>query len=728
MEFLRQAMTSRRLSCFLLLLIGIVVLQLGSASAEPEHHNDLLTRGDQNDREILRFRRLRVERQPVIQGETHPLLVRSGESIIVTGSSGKAALSRDGGRTWNSIGALPVNGGKVTALAVRNGSFIASVATQTSTLFFSFNGAEWKSRRSVKDDPAPRGIQLTSGRLLDIVTLPLIRAKKKLGSCTALIQSLDNGKTWSDPRPITRFGQLPGNLAELPDGRLILSYVEQSDPYGARAILSDDGGESWGDQVFILGASRYSPANKPRPQICEPTTGVSTLALPDGTLLSAFDRGATTRKKDEIGGQPAINILRWKPEGLEMPPLIYPGLRSKKVDKKGYLDNGMVRMRPDDRFEGGDYVEQHEMIVFRRLPGIQLEFPGIGAHGVVISRHPDGSLVFSSRQPVIYRSTDEGRSWQKLADIGLLDNLAEKGRWASWGFGVTRKGTFLYSYGILPPVGQGYVARSDDSGKTWSQVPLDPAPMHQMGGGDSSRIIELSDGTVIMSCGNAWAGDAINHWATHRGYSGDIILRSRDDGRSWGDGTVLPPGACETNFLEFDSGKLLMATRYQRHATVYDLFEVTGPQPLPRDPNSGRDMPILPTDEQYAKHPWWGQPGVEAGIGRFKNEGVMISYDYGRSFSTPELVTRIHMVSADVIGIPDGRVVMVYQHKDAPCGVRALVSRDEGNTWETERYILGYGLKRSGRASSTALEDGSVYTLYSPGSGSVVRATIWNPE
>ena len=64
----------------------------------------------------------------------------------------------------------------------------------------------------------------------------------------------------------------------------------------------------------------------------------------------------------------------------------------------------------------------------------------------------------------------------------------------------------------------------------------------------------------------------------------------------------------------------------------------------------------------------------------------------------------------------------------APHGVRAVVSQDEGNTWEQHRYILGYGLKRAGRASSVLLRDGKIYTMNALGGRTGVQATIWKPE
>ena len=121
----------------------------------------------------------------------------------------------------------------------------------------------------------------------------------------------------------------------------------------------------------------------------------------------------------------------------------------------------------------------------------------------------------------------------------------------------------------VPSVRQTNIARSEDGGRTWTAGPLRPGPMRYGGAGDGSRITELSDGTVVMGCGTA-----SNDPSREAGYRGDVMLRSRDDGRTWDDWTVLPPGSTESNFLELPSGELLCATRYQRPAASDDYFRL----------------------------------------------------------------------------------------------------------------------------------------------------------
>ena len=546
-------------------------------------------------------------------------------------------------------------------------------------------------------------------------------------------RSDDGGRTWSGvgggtggagseaPAEPDSVREQRGRVV-LPDGRVVLTYAEPDYPFGARALISTDGGDTWGSdtwgsEVFVLGVARAATNTvQPRPLRCDPGAGAVSVALEDGAIVSAYDRGAAIapalppgdgRRMDEASSRPAIAVVRWTPEGLRRPPLVYPNLWTHRVDQRGYLDNGLVRMRPDDRFEGGDYIEDYEMVVFRRRPAVQRFFADAGTKGVVVCRHPDGSLVFASRTAAIHRSTDEGRTWTRIAEIRLPGQ-----RPGPFSFGVTAAGTYLMGYHTLirpadPATGarntlQTNVARSEDGGRTWTAGPIRPGPMRYGGGGDGCRITELSDGTVVTSCGVAW-----NDPAREEGYVGDVMLRSHDDGRTWDDWTVLPPGCSESNYLELPSGELLCATRYQRPATRDDYFGA---------PSAG------------AAPDGWPFPSRNlCGEGRYKNEAVMFSGDHGRNWTTPELVTRMHLVSADAVLLPDGRVVLTYDHKDNCGGPRALVSADGGRTWEPDPYILAYHT-RDARTSSVVLRDGRVLTLWAGAGEQGIHATTWSPD
>ena len=69
----------------------------------------------------------------------------------------------------------------------------------------------------------------------------------------AATESDDGGRTWSKPRPVTGYMEVPGQVMELHDGRLLLTYGVRHYPMGAQAVLSNDQGKSWDlDQRFML--------------------------------------------------------------------------------------------------------------------------------------------------------------------------------------------------------------------------------------------------------------------------------------------------------------------------------------------------------------------------------------------------------------------------------------------------------------------------------------------
>ena len=533
--------------------------------------------GDHTDREILRFRCIRAERQEVLEGDTAPLICGRGPKLLLCGRAGSLARSSDGGVTWELLESLkdresphdersePRPKGTVLALVdlAPADSVLAALAGDDAIVVLSSGdfGETWHTTGAIASPAA------ADAELVRFEALP--GGSVVLWNGPVAYRSHDGGRTWNGAGDgtVSAGSEEPDSIREqrgrvvLPDGRVVLTYAEPSFPFGARALISADGGDTWGSEVFVLGVARAATNTvQPRPLRCEPGGGAVSVALEDGTIVSAYDRGAAIppamapadgRRMDESSRRPAIAVVRWTPEGLRRPPLVYPNLWTHRLDSRGYLDNGLVRMRPDDRFEGGDYIEDYEMVVFRRRPAEQRFLPGAGTKGVVVCRHPDGSLVFASRTAAIHRSTDEGRTWTRIAAISLRGQ-----RPGPFSFGVTAAGTYLIGYHTLirpadPATGarntlQTNVARSDDGGRTWTARPVRPGPMRYGGGGDGSRITELSDGTVVTSCGVAW-----NDPSREDGYVGDVMLRSRDDGRTWDDWTVYPRAAANRTTWSF---------------------------------------------------------------------------------------------------------------------------------------------------------------------------------
>ncbi|MDE2754550.1 MAG: hypothetical protein OXI83_18415, partial [Gemmatimonadota bacterium] len=95
---------------------------------------------DHGDRHVLRYRRLRVERQEVLFGDADPLLCRQGDDLVLAGRGGSMARSGDG-VTWSQLADLATPaapGGVVLALtAGRGGTLLAAIQSSGSVLIVS---------------------------------------------------------------------------------------------------------------------------------------------------------------------------------------------------------------------------------------------------------------------------------------------------------------------------------------------------------------------------------------------------------------------------------------------------------------------------------------------------------------------------------------------------------------------------------------------------------------
>ena len=103
-------------------------------------------------------------------------------------------------------------------------------------------------------------------------------------------ESRDSGKTWTKPvqlLPLT--GGSPPHILKHSSGTLICTYGYREEPYGIKAMFSDDSGKTWdyGYDIYVNGVSD---------DIGYP----STVELNDGTLLTVFYARTAEEKPCEI--------------------------------------------------------------------------------------------------------------------------------------------------------------------------------------------------------------------------------------------------------------------------------------------------------------------------------------------------------------------------------------------------------------------------------------------
>ncbi len=114
-----------------------------------------------------------------------------------------------------------------------------------------------------------------------------------------LYGSEDMGLTWqyvSRPVPDTGYGGNPPALTRLRDGRLVITYGYRGQPFGIRARVSADDGQTWGAEIVLRADAGNHDIGYPR-----------TVERPDGSLVTVY------YYNDRPEGERYIAATLWKP-------------------------------------------------------------------------------------------------------------------------------------------------------------------------------------------------------------------------------------------------------------------------------------------------------------------------------------------------------------------------------------------------------------------------------
>lgn len=199
--------------------------------------------------------------------------------------------SRDQGATWSSPeeiagmrpladrGELLNSFGKMAV--TQDGTVLLSVYatwkdhhSSSETIFRSTDkGHTWKLLSTVAD-----GVNETALLALpDNHVIAALRTNKE--QKLEIAHSSDAGKTWDTPVDVTQPNEHPGDLIRLQNGDILLTFGERNAPRGARAILSHDGGNTWGAKSRMVLADDAPLFDCGYP---------SSVQLPDGRIVTVY--------------------------------------------------------------------------------------------------------------------------------------------------------------------------------------------------------------------------------------------------------------------------------------------------------------------------------------------------------------------------------------------------------------------------------------------------------
>jgi len=172
-----------------------------------------------------------------------------GESVIT------AARSADGGRTWETLGTVPV---------------------------------------CDKTDPVnyhePHVVELPSGRLIGMIRIQdhsgkTLQAADIPSFSLMQTESDDGGHTWSPARPLGFHGS-PPHIIRHSSGSLIVTYGYRQEPYGQRVAISRDDGVTWAHDWVLRDDGPDGDLGYP-----------ATVELADGSLFTVYYQKAAAGEK-----------------------------------------------------------------------------------------------------------------------------------------------------------------------------------------------------------------------------------------------------------------------------------------------------------------------------------------------------------------------------------------------------------------------------------------------
>jgi len=208
-----------------------------------------------------------------------------------------------------------------------------------------------------------------------------------------------------------------------------------------------------------------------------------------------------------------------------------------------------------------------------------------------------------------------------------------------------------------------HITRSHDGGITWTEPHLlnfEPLKPHSAYG----KIVTMPEGKLLMPMYGQATG-VLDCESGVQSQSGCLsyLLRSTDEGLTWGDPSVVGTDLNEAAYLLLPDGDLLGAHRSND-----------------------------PEQSLYACR----------------------SSDDGYTWTKPQRIAGPREHPADLISLSNDHILLTFGHRHPPYGVQGMISRDGGHTWGEKRLLFCDDRpgKDCGYPSSARLPNGRIITTY----------------
>ena len=291
-------------------------------------------------------------------------------------------------------------------------------------------------------------------------------------------------------------------------------------------------------------------------------------------------------------------------------------------------------------------------------------------------------------------------------------------------------------------------ARSLDGGSEWT-VESDLAPIHPMGAASGfsregqerptlsspESPLDFSDPDVVVMCGMSGFNRAASSWfhsSSDRGksWAGPFAIPQFERSGIYARTDVLPLGASEALFL------LTASKTNGRQGMVFATQTTDGgrtfsePSWLGSEPDGFEIMPsTLRLGESRLLTVVRGKSGDRNFLSTYLSLDLGATWtrlddaiaNTGRGGSPPAL-----------LNLKDGRLCLIYGYRDAPSGIRARLSPDQGRMWGNEVILRDDGGNHDlGYPRAVQRPDGRVVVVYyfndDPAQERYIASTIFDP-